>query len=96
MPESIPAAPFGPVFAVFLVILCLSSPHGGDCLMLVLTRRVGEEIIIDGCIRVTVTAVKGEKVRIGITAPPHIRVDREEVHQRMHEFDEPHILQQSH
>ena len=61
--------------------------------MLVLTRKVGEEIIIDGCIRVTVTAVKGEKVRIGITAPPEIRVDREEVYQRMHEFDEPHILQ---
>ena len=61
--------------------------------MLVLTRKIGEEIIINGCIRVTVTAVKGEKVRIGITTPPEIRVDREEVYQRMQQFDEPHVLQ---
>jgi carbon storage regulator len=60
--------------------------------MLVLTRRIGEEIIIDGCIRVTITAIKGDKVRIGVTAPPEMRVDRAEVHERMHAFDEPHVL----
>jgi len=60
--------------------------------MLVLTRKIGEDIIIDGCIRVTVTAIKGEKVRIGISAPPEIRVDREEVHQRIQEFAEPHLI----
>jgi carbon storage regulator len=64
--------------------------------MLVLTRRIGEDIIIDGCIRVSITAIKGEKVRIGITAPPEIRVDREEVHQRLQEFAEPQILQAAH
>ncbi len=56
--------------------------------MLVLTRKIGEEIIIDGRIRVTVTAVKGDKVRIGISAPPDVRVDRAEVHQRRAQFEE--------
>lgn len=54
--------------------------------MLVLTRRVGEEIVIDGSIRITVSAIQGERVRIGITAPPSVRVDREEVHLRRSEF----------
>lgn len=54
--------------------------------MLVLTRRVGEEIVIDGNIRITVTGIRGERVRIGITAPDFVRVDREEVHQRRTEF----------
>ena len=54
--------------------------------MLVLTRRVGEEIVIDGDIRVTVTGIRGDKVRIGISAPEFVRVDRDEVHQRRSEF----------
>jgi carbon storage regulator len=54
--------------------------------MLVLSRRVGEEIVIDGSIRITVSAIQGERVRIGITAPPSVRVDREEVHLRRSEF----------
>src|SRR5215208_8006075 len=58
-------------------------------IMLVLTRQIGQEIIIDGCIRVTITAIKGDKVRLGITAPPDVRVDREEVHRRLQEFAEP-------
>jgi carbon storage regulator len=57
--------------------------------MLVLSRRVGEEIIIAGNIRVTVASIKGDKVRIGITAPPDVRVDREEIHNRIREFIEP-------
>lgn len=60
--------------------------------MLVLTRRIGEEIIIDGRIRVTITAIKGDKVRVGITAPPDVLVDREEVHQRRREFAEPDVV----
>jgi carbon storage regulator len=52
------------------------------CPMLVLTRRVGETVVIDDIIAVTVVAVQGNKIRLGITAPDHIRVDREEVHQR--------------
>jgi carbon storage regulator len=54
--------------------------------MLVLTRRIGEEIIIDDHIRITITAVKGDKVRVGISAPPDVRVDRAEVHARRQEF----------
>jgi len=54
--------------------------------MLVLTRRVGEEMVIDGNIRVMVVAVNGEKIRLGISAPPSITVDRKEVHERRVEF----------
>ena len=54
--------------------------------MLVLTRKVGESIIIDGCITVTITAIDGGKVRVGISAPPEIRVDREEIHRARCEF----------
>jgi len=50
--------------------------------MLVLTRRVGEEIVIGGDIRVTVVAIKGDRVRIGVSAPDFVRVDRQEVHER--------------
>jgi carbon storage regulator len=53
--------------------------------MLVLTRRIGEEIVIDGQIRVAISAVKGDKVRVGIIAPPTVRVDREEVRRRVFE-----------
>ena len=53
--------------------------------MLVLTRRIGEAIIIDSDIRLTVTGIKGDKVRIGIEAPPHVRMDREEVRRRVAE-----------
>jgi carbon storage regulator len=51
--------------------------------MLVLTRRVGESVVIDGGIRVTVVAIRGDKVRLGITAPDSVRVDRQEVHDRV-------------
>ncbi len=54
--------------------------------MLVLTRRVGEEIVIGNDIRVTIVAVQGSKVRLGIAAPKGILVDRHEVHHRRAEF----------
>jgi carbon storage regulator len=50
--------------------------------MLVLTRRTGEEIVIDGNIRLTVISVKGDRIRIGIDAPPSVVVDRQEIHER--------------
>lgn len=50
--------------------------------MLVLTRRQNETLIIDGEIRIRILSVHGERVRLGIEAPPHVRVDREEVHAR--------------
>ena len=54
--------------------------------MLILTRRVGEEIVIDGHIHLTIVAVQGDRVRVGITAPPSVVVDREEIHQRRAEL----------
>jgi carbon storage regulator len=50
--------------------------------MLVLTRHVGEQVIIAGSIRLSIVAVKGDRVRIGIAAPESIAVDRKEVHDR--------------
>ncbi len=54
--------------------------------MLVLTRRIGETIVIDGNIRVTVIGLKGDRVRLGVEAPVSIPVDRQEVHDRRAEF----------
>jgi carbon storage regulator len=56
--------------------------------MLVLTRKIGEQIIIDGCISVEIVAIDGNKVRVGITAPPDVRVDREEIHRARQQFIE--------
>lgn len=53
--------------------------------MLVLTRRIGQEIIIGDDIRITLLEVRGQQVRVGISAPPAIRVDREEVLARRRE-----------
>jgi carbon storage regulator len=50
--------------------------------MLVLTRRVGEEIVFAGDIRVTVLRVHGNKVRLGIAAPATVRVARGELQAR--------------
>jgi carbon storage regulator len=54
--------------------------------MLVLTRAIGDEIVIDGRIRVRITAVQGDRVKVGIEAPPEVSVDRHEVHARRQEF----------
>lgn len=50
--------------------------------MLVLTRKIGEEIIIDEKIHITIVAIQGDRVRLGITAPKETRVDRREIHER--------------
>jgi carbon storage regulator len=47
--------------------------------MLVLSRRIGEEIVIAGDIRVTIVGVKGQRVRVGITAPRSVSVARQEL-----------------
>jgi carbon storage regulator len=54
--------------------------------MLVLSRRIGEEVVIDGGIRVRICQISGDKVRIGIDAPRDVCVDRAEVHERRLDF----------
>ena len=51
--------------------------------MLILTRRVGEKIIIGGNVTVTVLGVKSNQIRIGIDAPRDVMVNREEIFQRI-------------
>ena len=51
--------------------------------MLILTRRVGERLIIDENVTVTMLGVKGRQVRIGISAPRDVSVNREEIYQRI-------------
>ena len=47
--------------------------------MLILTRKVGESLIIDDRVTVTVMGVKGSQVRLGVDAPKEIKVYREEI-----------------
>jgi len=51
--------------------------------MLILTRRVGETIVIGDNIEVTILGVKGNQIRVGVQAPTDIPVHREEVAQRI-------------
>lgn len=51
--------------------------------MLVLTRRLGEAIIIDGDIRVEVLGIKGNQIRLGIRAPKDVSVNREELEEQI-------------
>ena len=52
--------------------------------MLILTRRIGEVVVIGADIRITVLSLKGNQARLGVTAPPDTLVNREEVHQKLH------------
>lgn len=56
--------------------------NGGPDSMLILTRRPQEAIRVGNEVTITVLGVEGGKVRIGITAPRHISVDRQEVYER--------------
>ena len=52
--------------------------------MLILTRRVGEVLMIGDEVAVTVLSIKGNQVRIGVRAPKHVTVHREEIYERIH------------
>lgn len=51
--------------------------------MLILTRRVGETVMIGNDVSVTVLGVKGNQVRVGINAPKNVAVHREEIFERI-------------
>ncbi len=51
--------------------------------MLILTRRVGESVVIGDDVSVTILGVKGNQVRIGVTAPMDVSVHRQEIYERI-------------
>ena len=51
--------------------------------MLILTRRVGETLVIGDDVTVTVLGVRGDQVRLGVNAPKDVAVHREEIYQRI-------------
>ena len=57
----------------------------GEARVLILTRKVGESVLIGDGIKVSVLAVKGNQVRVGIDAPKDVSVHREEVRERLEE-----------
>jgi carbon storage regulator len=56
--------------------------------MLILTRRVGETLMIGNDVTVTVLGVKGNQVRIGVNAPKDVAVHREEIYERIKREEE--------
>jgi carbon storage regulator len=52
-------------------------------ILLILTRRVNESLVVGDQVKVTVLALKGNQVRIGIDAPKHVEVHREEICKRV-------------
>ncbi|KGD63399.1 carbon storage regulator [Alcanivorax nanhaiticus] len=51
--------------------------------MLILTRRIGETLMVGDDVKVTVLGVNGNQVRIGVDAPKNVEVHREEIYQRI-------------
>ena len=56
--------------------------------MLILTRRVGETLMVGDDITVTVLGVKGNQVRIGVSAPKDVAVHREEIYEKIQREDD--------
>ena len=63
--------------------------------MLILTRRVGESLMIGDNVNVTVLGIKGNQVRIGVNAPKDVAVHREEIYQRIQQEGAQEIASQN-
>jgi carbon storage regulator len=59
--------------------------------MLILTRRVGETVMIGDDVTITVLGVKGNQVRVGINAPKNVAVHREEIYERIKREQHPEV-----
>lgn len=65
------------------IYLLIGNTDEGVARMLILTRRVGETLMVGDDVTVTVLGVKGNQVRIGVNAPKDVSVHREEIYQRI-------------
>ena len=63
--------------------------------MLILSRKLGESIVIDGRIHVTVMRVEGEVVKLGIAAPSEVPVHRKEVYEEIQRSNQQAVTKQS-
>jgi carbon storage regulator len=61
--------------------------------MLILTRRLGESVMVGDDVSITILAVKGNQVRVGINAPKHLSVHREEIYRRIKDADSADIAE---
>jgi carbon storage regulator len=62
--------------------------------MLILSRKSGESIVIDGRIKVTIIRVEGEAIKVGIEAPAEVQVHRQEVYEEMQRNNQQAITRQ--
>ena len=59
--------------------------------MLILTRKVGESVLIGDDISITVLSVRGNQVKLGVQAPKEVSVHREEIFQRIQQSKDEHV-----